>query len=342
MSANARVRSEPLDLPLRDPFGISRRTTAVAQNVLVRVEWQGLEGVGESAPNPYYGESQQSVLALAPRLAECLAEDPLAIRHTVEALQRMTRADPAARAGLELALWDLLGKMHAAPIWRLWGLGGALPLSSFTIGIDTPERMAEKATAASEFPMLKVKIGAPNDVENLRAVREARPDAVIRVDANGAWTAEEALASLEALEPLRLELVEQPVKAEDLEGLERVSRGSGLPVYADESCLTAADVPRLAGRCVGVVVKLQKAGGLLRALEQVYTARASGLKVMLGCMVESGLGISAAAQIAPLCDTLDLDGNLLLAADPFDGVAARGGQLELPLKPGLGATLRDS
>ena len=336
------VSFEPLDLPLRDPFGISRRTTTVARNVLVRVQWEGLIGLGECAPNAYYGESQEGVLAWLPRLAEALAtyDDPLAIRAVVEDWERGTHGNPAARAGLELALWDLLGKRHDAPIWALWGLGGELPPSSFTIGIDTPERMAEKASAAREFPLLKVKVGTPNDAANLRAVREARPDAAIRVDANGAWYAKEALAALRALEPFGLELVEQPVRSGDLDGLALVTREIDLPVYADEGCVTAADVPKVSGRCDGVVVKLQKCGGILRALEHIQTARAHGLKVMLGCMVESGLGISAAAQLAPLCDTLDLDGNLLLAADPFDGAAARGGRMTLPSGPGLGATLR--
>ena len=338
MAEGIQVSFEPLDLPLRDPFGISRSTTTVARDVLVRIEWEGLVGLGECAPSTYYGESRESVLAWLPRLAEALPEDPLDVRGAVVALERATPRNGAARAGIELALWDLLGKRHGAPIWRLWGLGGKPPLSSFTIGIDRAERMAEKAAAAREYPLLKVKVGTPDDVANLRAIREARPDAKIRVDANAAWSAKEALNALGELEPLGLEMVEQPVKADDFDGLAAVTRGTGLPVYADEGCLTAREVPRVAGRCDGVVVKLQKTGGLLRALEQIHTARAHGLKVMLGCMVESGLGISAAAQLAPLCDTLDLDGNLLLAEDPFDGAAAHRGQLELPTKPGLGAT----
>ena len=335
------VRWEPLDLPLRDPFGISRRTTTVARNVLVRIVADGLEGLGECAPNAYYGESQESVLAWLPRLAGALPEDPGAIRAATVALEHAAHGNPAARAGLELALWDLLGKRHGAPVWRLWGLSPSPPASSFTIGIDTPERMGEKARGAREFPLLKVKVGTPNDAANLTAVREARPDARIRVDANGAWSAKEALAALAELERFGLELVEQPVAATDPEGLAIVARGTRLPVYADEGCVTAADVPRVAGRCDGVVVKLQKCGGLLPALAQIHTARAHGLKVMLGCMVESGLGISAAPQLAPLCHTLDLDGNLLLAADPYDGAAARQGHLELPSGPGLGATRRE-
>ena len=338
--STARVTFEPLDLPLQNPFGISRRTTTVARNALVRIEWEGLVGLGEAAPNAYYGESQESVLAWLPRLVDALPDAPLAIQRAGGALEHAAHHNPAARAGIELALWDLLGKRYNAPIWRLWGLDEQVPLSSFTIGIDTPERMAEKATAAAEYPLLKVKVGTADDEARLRAIREIRPDARIQIDANGAWSAKEAIAALPRLEQFDVELIEQPVRADDVEGLAAVARATRLPVYADEGCVTARDVPRVAGRCDGVVVKLQKCGGLLPALEHVQTARAHGLKVMMGCMVESGLGISAATQLAPLCDSLDLDGNLLLATDPFEAVAAHAGQLTMPQGPGLGASLR--
>ncbi len=335
-----KVSFEPLDLPLQNPFGISRRTTTVARNVLVRVEWEGLIGLGEAAPNAYYGESQESVLAWLPRLAEALPDDPFAIHQAVAVLEHTAHHNPAARAGLELALWDLVGKRYNAPVWRLWGIDERVPLSSFTIGIDTPERMGEKARDAAEYPLLKVKVGTADDVARLKAIRDARPDARIQIDANGAWSAKEAIAALPRLEQFDVELIEQPVRADDLDGLAAVTRATRLPVYADEGCVTARDVPKVAGRCDGIVVKLQKCGGLLPALEHVQTARAHGLKVMMGCMVESGLGISAATQLAPLCDSLDLDGNILLARDPFEAVSARQGQLTMPTGPGLGATLR--
>jgi L-alanine-DL-glutamate epimerase-like enolase superfamily enzyme len=280
------------------------------------------------------------VLAWLPRLVDALPDDPLAIHQAVTALEHAAHHNPAARAGLELALWDLLGKRYEAPVWRLWGLDERVPLSSFTIGIDTPETMAEKAVAAAEYPLLKVKVGTSDDEVRLRAIREARPDARIQIDANGAWSAKQAIAALAKLEEYDVELVEQPVRADDVEGLAAVTRATRLPVYADEGCVTARDVPRVAGACDGVVVKLQKCGGLLPALEQIKMARSHGLAVMMGCMVESGLGISAATQLAPLCDSLDLDGNLLLARDPFDAVAAHRGQLTMPSGPGLGAALR--
>ena len=338
--SKATVTFEPLDLPLQNPFGISRRTTTVARNVLVRVELDGLVGLGEAAPNAYYGESQESVLAWLPRLIDALPENPLEIHRTVAALEHAAHHNPAARAGLEFALWDLIGKRYGAPVWKLWGIDERVPLSSFTIGIDTPEKMGEKATAAAEYPLLKVKVGTADDVARLKAIREARPDARIQIDANGAWGAKEAIAALPKLEQFDIELIEQPVRSDDLDGLLAVTRATRLPVYADEGCVTARDVPRVAGRCDGIVVKLQKCGGLLPALEHVQTARAHGLKVMMGCMVESGLGIAAATQLAPMCDSLDLDGNLLLARDPFDAVAAHQGQLTMPSGPGLGATLK--
>jgi L-alanine-DL-glutamate epimerase-like enolase superfamily enzyme len=336
-----KVTFEALDLPLQNPFGISRRTTTVARNVLVRVEWEGLVGYGEAAPNAYYGESQESVLAWLPKLADALPDDPFAIHRAVAALEHAAHHNPAARAGLELALWDLVGKRYNAPVWRLWGIDERVPLSSFTIGIDTPERMGEKATEAAEYPLLKVKVGTADDVARLAAIRNARPDARIQIDANGAWSAKEAIAALPGLEQFDIELIEQPVRADDLDGLLAVTRATRLPVYADEGCVTARDVARVADRCDGVVVKLQKCGGLLPALEHVQTARAHNLKVMMGCMVESGLGIAAATQLAPLCDSLDLDGNILLAHDPFESVAARRGQLTMPRGAGLGASLTD-
>ena len=335
-----RVTFEPFDLPLANPFGISRRTTTVARNVLVRAEWDGLVGYGEASPNAYYGECQESVLAWLPRLIDALPDDPFMVRQAVAQLEHAAHHNPAARAGVELALWDLVGKRYGAPIWRLWGINEQVPLSSFTIGIDTPERMAEKATAAAEYPLLKIKVGTADDVARLRTVRAARPDARLQVDANGAWSAKEAIAAIPRLAEFDIELIEQPVRADDLDGLLAVSRSTSLPVYADEGCVTARDVPRVADRCDGVVVKLQKCGGLLPALEHVQTARAHGLKVMMGCMIESGLGIAAATQLAPLCDSLDLDGNILLARDPFEAVSARQGQLTMPTGPGLGATLK--
>ncbi|MFN8524416.1 MAG: dipeptide epimerase [Chloroflexota bacterium] len=333
------IRFRPLNLPLADPFGISSRVTAVAENVLVEIEQDGLIGYGECAPKAYYGESQASVLAWLPRLLAVVADrEPADIHGAAAAMEHACAENPAARAGVEQALWDLLGKRLGIPVRNLWGIGPRCVTSSYTIGIDTPPRMAQKAHEAAEYPLLKIKVGTPNDVENLRAVREARPDARIQVDANGAWTAKAAIRSIEQLEAFNIEMVEQPVAPPDIDGLAAVAASTHLPVFADESCHGARDVPRVADACDGVVVKIQKAGGLLAALQHIHAARANGLQVMLGCMVESSLGISAAGQIAPLCDLLDLDGNLLLSSDPFDGLRASRGEVHPPLGPGLGAT----
>jgi L-alanine-DL-glutamate epimerase-like enolase superfamily enzyme len=335
-----KVSFEPLDLPLQDAFGISSRVVTVANNVLVRIEHEGVVGYGEAAPKPYYGESQASVLAWLPRLIEVLPDEPGDIRAAVRAMEHACAHNPSARAAVELALWDLHGKRLGMPIWQLWGIRGSIPLSSYTIGIAAPDVMAEKAREHAEFPLLKIKVGTPNDVENLTAIRDARPDARIQVDANGAWTAKEAIRAIGRLEEFGIEMIEQPVAPHDLDGLAEVTSATELPVYADEACHDVRDVQRVVGRCDGVVVKLQKCGGLWPALEHVLAARAHGLKVMMGCMQETSLGISAAAQLAPLCDLLDLDGNLLLADDPFAGVAAIRGRLSMPTDPGLGATRR--
>jgi len=238
------------------------------------------------------------------------------------------------------ALHDLAGKRLGAPLWRLWGLDPArAPLSSFTIGLDTPERVQAKVREAAPYPILKIKVGTPDDAAVLRAVREVT-DKPLRVDANAGWTVSEALARLPLLEEMRVELIEQPVAPDDLEGLAAVHRASRIPIVADEACRTAADIPRLAGAVDGINIKLAKCGSLREALRMVEVARAHGLSVMVGCMIETSLGITAAAHLTPLLDLADLDGAALLVKDPFAGATIDGGRIVLPTGPGLGVTER--
>lgn len=228
----------------------------------------------------------------------------------------------AARAGITAACLDLWGKRLDRPLWRLWGLDPAeAPVSSFTLGLDEPEVMARKARAARGWPVLKVKLGAGREREEavMEAVRSEAPDATIRVDANAGWTAEEAVERVRWLADLGVEFVEQPLPPDDREGYRRVREASPVPIVADESCVVPADVPPLAGAVDGVNVKLAKCGGPLAALRTIHTARACGLKVMLGCMLETSLGVAPAAHLAPLVDWADLDGAHLLAEDPFRG-----------------------
>jgi L-alanine-DL-glutamate epimerase-like enolase superfamily enzyme len=330
-----------LDLQTRHPFTIARGSTTAYRVVRVRLrDTDGVEGWGEAAPSRYYGETADTVAAALARLAPALPADPSDLEGADAALLRVAPRDAAARVAISAALHDLAGKRLGAPLWRLWGLDPArAPLSSFTIGLDTPERMQAKVREAAPYPILKIKVGTPDDAAVLRAVREVT-DKPLRVDANAGWTVSEALARLPLLEEMRVELIEQPVAPDDLEGLAAVHRASRIPIVADEACRTAADIPRLAGAVDGINIKLAKCGSLREALRMVEVARVHGLSVMVGCMIETSLGITAAAHLTPLLDLADLDGAALLVKDPFVGATIDGGRLVLPTGPGLGVTAR--
>ena len=235
---------------------------------------------------------------------------------------------------------DLVGKRLNQPLWRLWGLDPArAPRSSFTIGLDTPEKIREKVREASSYPILKIKLGTDRDEAILRTVRDAT-DKPLRVDANAGWTRDRALAMLPVLKEYGVEFVEQPLPPDDLEGMAAVRRRGILPVVVDESCIVASDIPRLAGAVDGVNIKLAKCGSLREALRMIATARAHGMLVMVGCMIETSLGITAAAHFTPLVDAADLDGAALTVNDPFTGATIDGGQIRLPTGPGLGVRRR--
>jgi L-alanine-DL-glutamate epimerase-like enolase superfamily enzyme len=339
---------ERLDLALREPWTISRGTRRVAENVLVHLRWRApdgrsIEGVGEAAPYAYYGELRGTVEACLDAFVPLLGDDPFALDAVLDALEARVRHNPGAKAAIDLALHDLIGKIIDRPLWQWWGLDPTRgPLTSYSIGLDEPEVMAQKARAAAAFPILKVKVGTPRDLENVRAVREAAPGARLVVDANGAWTPKQAVETIRRLQPLGIEFVEQPVAARDLAGLRYVRRRIDLPLIADESCSTEEDVPALVGCVDGVNVKLMKCGGLRRARRTIEVARAHHLAVMCGCLIESSLAITAASHLLPLLDYADLDGNLLLADDPFVGVQCFAGKLTLPTGPGLGVLARRS
>jgi len=336
-----RLAFDVLDLKTRHPFTIARGSTAACRTVRVRlVDADGVEGWGEAAPSRYYGETADTVVAALGRLAPALPGDPSDLEAADAALLRASPADAAARAAVSAALHDLAGKRLGAPLWKLWGLDPArAPLSSFTIGLDAPAAVQAKVREAAAFPVLKIKVGTPDDAAVLRAVREVT-DKPLRVDANAGWTVQEALAHLPLLEEMRVEMIEQPVAPGDLEGLAAVHRASRIPIVADEACRTSADIPRLAGAVDGISIKLAKCGSLLEALRMVAAARRHGLSLMVGCMIETSLGITAAAHLAPLLDLADLDGAALLERDPFVGATIEGGRIALPAAPGLGVTAR--
>ncbi len=326
---------ERVSLELSEPFTISRGTQTHVDNLIVRVTDEGgMTGVGCAAPSRHYGETPDTVASVLPALLDVVESvgDPHAF-HEIEAKMASTvRDNPAARCAVSIAIHDLAAKRLGVPLHRLWGLDPAdAPVTSFTIGIDATEQIREKAATATDagYSVLKLKLGTDRDREMVEAVRSAAPEATIRVDANEAWTARETVAKSEWLADLGVEFIEQPVPAESPEALRFAYERSALPIAADESCVTAADVPTIADRCDIANLKLMKTGGLLEARRAIATAKAHGLEVMLGCMVESNASIAAGAQLAPLLEYADLDGSLLLGADPYEGVDVTGGPIRL-------------
>jgi L-alanine-DL-glutamate epimerase-like enolase superfamily enzyme len=337
------IATETFPLRLRQTFTIARESHDVVETVIATLEADGISGFGEGSPSSFYGHTAASVRTALAKVAPALGRaDPRRFRHLLEGLLEDLGGDRAALCAIDLALWDWTGKALGVPITRLLGVDPARsPPSSFTIGIDSIEVMRSKTRAAKAFPILKIKLGTDRDLEILRALRQ-ETRAVFRVDANCAWGVEETVEKSRELRALGVEYIEQPLPADQLDAMEKVYRESALPVFADESSILPEDVPRLAGRFHGINIKLVKCGGLLPALRMVHLARTLGLKIMVGCMIESSVGISAGAQIGPLVDHLDLDGALLTANDPFDGVALVDGRLVYPERPGHGAIRRST
>lgn len=330
-----------MELKTRHPFIIARGSQDTYRTVLVRlVDHEGLEGLGEAAPQRYYGETTETALAALAVYAGVLPSDPSHLEHAESRMIEALHGNNSARAAVSTALHDLAAKRLGIPVHRLWGLDAAkCPGSTFTIGIDTPERIRMKVKEAEQYPVLKVKLGTPDDRAILTAIRETTPKE-IRVDANAGWTRKQAIRSLPMLEEFGVTVLEQPLAAEDLEGLAEVTRHSRIPVIADESCIVATDIPRLVGKVDGINIKLAKTGSLREALRMIAIARAHHMMVMVGCMIESSVGITAAAQITPLVDICDLDGAALLAKDPYSGATIDFGRLQLPDGPGLGLSVR--
>ncbi|MFC7231851.1 dipeptide epimerase [Saliphagus sp. GCM10025308] len=335
---------ERVTMPLEFPFTIARGTQTTAENVIVRIEDEdGTVGIGGAAPSSHYGETAATVEAVLPDLLAVVEDvgDPHQLERIERRMRQTIERNPAARCAVSIALHDLVTKRLDVPLYRYWGLDPAETVeSSYTIGIDDTERMREKTETALErgFETLKVKLGTDRDLEIIEAIRDVAPDVRLYVDANEAWTPREAVSRIEALANYGLEFVEQPVSADDPEGLRYVYERAALPIAADESCLTASDVPQIAERCDVANLKLMKCGGLREARRIVHAARAHGLQVMCGCMTESNASIAAACHLAPLLDYADLDGSLLLADDPYDGVSMPGGRIDLEdlERPGTG------
>lgn len=341
-----RIQHEISTVRTRTPFVIARGGASEWRLVCVRViDDDGAEGWGEAAPSRFYGETTETVIAVLDRLALLLEKANAWSLEAIEAeMHQVIRFNASAKSAVSAALHDLAAKRLGVPLYRMLGLNPAdAPQSSFTIPLTPDDDALRRALDdAAPYPVLKVKLGGPRDADTIAGVRAAAPDKILRVDANAAWTPKHALHMIDVLLDYDVEFVEQPVAAQDVDGLRFVRERSPLPIIADESCLVARDIPRLAGAVDGINLKLAKCGGLREAMHIISTARAHDMSVMAGCMVETSLGISAAAHLAPLLDFADLDGAALLANDPFEGASIPNGTITLPTTPGLGVRRRDA
>jgi L-Ala-D/L-Glu epimerase len=319
---------EALDLPLKHTFTIARSSESVARTVIVRLRWNGIEALGESAPSERYDENVASVVAGLGALE--IGDDPYALERLLAGLP------PAQACGLDIALHDCIGKDLDRPLWRLFGLDPALtPRTSFTVGIAGIEETLDKVREVGTHPILKVKLGGGSDLETIEAIR-AIYTGTIRIDANEAWTPDQAVTNLTELAKFEIEFCEQPIPAGSPEKLRWIRERSAIPIVTDEDSKDARDLPALRGCVDGINVKLVKCGGIRGALAMIHTARAMGLKIMLGCMIESQILTAAAAHLSPLVDWADLDGPFLTASEPFSGVTYAEGKIVLPDGPGLG------
>jgi L-alanine-DL-glutamate epimerase-like enolase superfamily enzyme len=344
-----RLETEVLHMPFRNPFKIARNEDPEAsQTVLTMLRRDDDEGLGECFPVPYYGETVETTEAVLPRLTSALDElGPLPsdreaallwLERSALLMDDVLGNHGGAKGGLDMALHDMAGKALGLPVWELIGTSDQLPPTDYSLGIDDPATVAERARRVAHFPALKIKVGGPSDIETLEAVR-AVFSGPLRVDANTGWQPEQAAALIPELERLGVELVEQPFRARMLPELRWLRERSSLPIMADESAVFPEDLPMLEGVVDGVVVKLAKCGGIGPALRMIRGARELGMKVMLGCMVESSVGVAAAAMVASEVDWLDLDGNLLLANDPFGGIELDDTcTWQLTPEPGLGVS----
>lgn len=334
-----KLTAEPLELRLRHTFTIARSSSDWAHNVLVRIHHGKHEGLGEASPVSYYGQDQAGTIKTLREMGRVLAKaQPFDLELVLSELRRKYPKHPGALAAIDLALHDLIGKLLNIPLWKYWGLDAAgTPRTSFTIGIDSLEKVRRKLAEAERFPVLKIKLGVPGDEEIIKEVRKLCPKKTLRVDANCGWSVSDSIRKAKLLEKLGVEFLEQPVPPGNPAALKRIKQRIGIPLLTDESSVVPEDVPKLLGCVDGINIKLVKCGGLRRALQMIHTARSCGLKIMIGCMIESSVMITAGAQLTPLVDYADLDGNVLISNDPFRGVRLdKAARLLLPKGPGLG------
>ena len=327
------------DLELKDTFTISHGSRNFQKTLIVAISEGNFTGYGEAAATSYYGVSTEEMIAAIKKVEPILKDN---IQRNPEAVWELTslllKDQPFAQCALDMALHDLHGKRNAQPLYKMWGLKlKDLPITNYTIGIDSVENMTEKIIQFP-WPVYKIKLGTPNDVKIITELRK-HTDSVFRVDANGAWGVEETIQNALKLKDLNVEFIEQPLAADNNEGMPEVFKNSALPIIADESCLVEKDVVKCSEFFHGINIKLTKCGGITPALRMISEARKVNLKVMVGCMTESSVGISAIAQLLPLLDYVDMDGALLLKKDIAEGVTLADGIITFPERNGIGVRL---
>lgn len=328
----------PYELQLRHTFTVSSYSRKTTPGVQVRIDYEGHTGYGEASMPPYLGQSVETVTSFLSRVDLSQFNDPFQLDTILAYIDSLSPGDEAAKAAVDIALHDLVGKLMGQPWWRIWGLDPSkTPYTTFTIGIDTPEVVRQKTReCADRFKILKVKVGLDNDKEMIQTIREIT-DLPLAVDANQGWKdREKALDEIFWLKENGIVMVEQPMAKERIDDNAWITERSPLPVFADESIKRLADIPSIKGAYHGINIKLMKCTGMREAWKMANYAHAEGMRIMIGCMTETSCAVSAAAQLSPVADFADLDGNLLITNDLFRGMEVVDGKITLPDRPGIG------
>ena len=340
VGGNARMHLSffPYELQLQHTFTVASYSRTTTPDVQVEIEYDGYVGYGEASMPPYLGHTVESVCAFLKKVNLEQFSDPFQLEDILAYVDGLSEGDAPAKAAVDIALHDLVGKLIGQPWWRLWGLDAAkAPSTTFTIGIDTPEVVREKTLeCADRFNILKVKVGLDSDEEMIRTIRTVT-NLPLAVDANQGWTdRQKALDEIFWLKEQGVVMVEQPMAIDRLDDIAWITEHSPLPIFADESIQRLRDIPAIKGAFNGINIKLMKCTGMREAWKMLNYGRAEGMRVMIGCMTETSCACTAAAQLSPAVDFADLDGNLLISNDRFEGMTVRDGRMVLPDRPGLG------
>ena len=336
--ARMKLTFEPYELQLRHTFTVASYSRTTTPDVQVKIEYDGFTGYGEASMPPYLGQTVESVTTFLNKVNLEQFKDPFQIDDILTYIDGINEGDAAAKAAVDIALHDLVGKMMGQPWFRIWGLDASkAPDTTFTIGIDTAEVVREKTKeCADQFNILKVKVGLDNDKEMIETIREIT-DLPIAVDANQGWKDKnQALEMIHWLAEHGIVMVEQPMPKEMLDETAWLTENSPLPIFADEAIQRLKDIPSIKGAYTGINIKLMKCTGMREAWKMANYAHAEGMRVMVGCMTETSCAVSAAAQLSPIVDFADLDGNPLISNDRFEGMTVVNGKITLPDRPGIG------